>query len=280
MLLIIDSGATKADWCLTANATVAGRMTCRGINFSVMSQQEIEKAMSPGIEWACRHDIQAVHLYGAGLIRGSEGEQKASFCLKAAFPDARIYCESDLLAAARAVCGRSPGIAAIIGTGSNSCRYDGKQIVENTRSGGFILGDEGGGACLGKLLLSDFIKGMLPDAMSKELESDFNLDYMGIVDRVYRQSSPSSFLGSFAPWVLDRCDRYDYARNLVERNFSDFFDRSLCHYKGYGLPIGFVGGLAYACEGIIRGIADNRGMKVGTIMKGPMDGLVEYHSHD
>lgn len=278
MKLIVDSGATKADWCFIDAGKAVKRFKTPGMNFSTMSSEEIGSIVASAVSEVAGASVSEVYLYAAGLIEGSPAYNEALTAFSGAFPGSKVECASDMLAAARAVCGRSEGIAAIVGTGSNSCFYDGKSIVRNVRSGGFILGDEGGGACLGKLFLSDYIKGLVPEPLASEFGASFDVDYMTVVDRVYRQSAPSSYLGSFAPWILAHCVPGNYADALLRRNISDFFERSLMQYGRADVPVGFIGGFAAACEPLLRETAAQKGIIVSKILPSPMDGLVEYHS--
>jgi N-acetylglucosamine kinase-like BadF-type ATPase len=182
-----------------------------------------------------------------------------------------------MLGAARAACGRSEGVCAILGTGSNSCLYDGSAIVHTARSGGFILGDEGGGARLGLLFLADYIKGLVPEPLASEFGAAFEVDYMTVVRKVYREPAPSAYLGSFAPWILEhRGDAYVDA--LIDRNLTDFFERSLLRHGRADLPAGFVGGLAAALSSQIRSVSDRFGVRISRILASPMEGLLRYHS--
>ena len=278
MKLIVESGATKADWCLLDAGTVLKRFKTPGMNFSTMSQESFRGALVSAVSQFDPSAVTEVHLYAAGLIEGSAAFLGAVRAFKSVFQNAEVECASDMLAAARAVCGRSEGIAAILGTGSNSCFYDGSRILRNVRSGGFILGDEGGGACLGKLFLSDYIKGLVPEPLSSEFGAAFDVDYMTVVDRVYRQSAPSAYLGSFAPWILEHCVSHEYARNLLLRSLSDFFDRSVLRYGRDDIPVGFVGGFAAACGPYLREVAAAKGVTISKITASPMDELVSFHS--
>lgn len=278
MKLIIDSGATKADWCFIESGRAVKRFKTPGMNFSTMSQEEVGGIVASAASKAGDTSVSDIYLYAAGLIEGSPAYVSAKAALENAFPCSQAECASDMLAAARAVCGRSEGIAAIVGTGSNSCFYDGGRILRNVRSGGFILGDEGGGACLGKLFLSDYIKGLVPEPLASEFGASFDVDYMTVVANVYRGGSPSAYLGSFAPWILNHCESSDYAQALVRLNLESFFDRSLMQYGRTDVPVGFIGGFAATCEPVLREIAAKKGIKVSRILPSPMDGLIDYHS--
>ena len=276
MKLIIDSGATKAEWCLTDGMDIVKEFRTAGMNVSVLSEEEIAGIIMEGAVSIGNRPVTEVHLYAAGLIEGSEAAARALEILSKAFGSASVEGASDMLGAARAACGRSEGVCAILGTGSNSCLYDGSRIVHTARSGGFILGDEGGGACLGKLFLADYIKGLVPEPLASEFGSAFDVEYATVVKRVYKEPAPSAYLGSFAPWILGhRGDPYVDA--LVERNLTDFFERSLLRHGRADLPAGFVGGIAATCASQIRNISERLGVRISRILASPMEGLLRYH---
>lgn len=286
MILIVESGATKTDWCSVAVDKEPVNVRTAGMNLATMDQNVIESIVREAVEAfkaaGLAGDVTQVHFYAAGLIVAegekvppqAEGLDKA---LRVSFPDAEIEYASDLLDAARAVCGHKPGIAAIMGTGSNSCLFDGERIVKNVRSAGFILGDEGGGARLGKMFMSDFLKGLVPEPVSGEFARDFQVDYMTVVRNVYRGEAPSKYLGSFAPWILERYDSSEYVRGLVDRNFKDFIQRALAQYDIDKYPVGVVGGFGYANREILKRVAEPFGIRFSTFLATPIDGLVEYH---
>ena len=276
MKLIIDSGATKAEWCLTDGMDIVKEFRTEGMNVSVLTEEEIAGIIVEGAVAIGNRPVTEVHLYAAGLIEGSDAAECAMEFFSKAFGGAAVEGASDMLGAARAACGRSEGVCAILGTGSNSCLYDGSRIVHTARSGGFILGDEGGGACLGKLFLADYIKGLIPDLLASELEAAFDVDYMTVVRRVYKDTAPSAYLGSFAPWILQHRG-HPYVEALVERNLTDFFERSLLRHGRTDLPAGFVGGIAAACASQLRTISERFGVRISRILASPMEGLLRYH---
>ncbi len=286
MIIIVESGATKTDWCAAAPEREAIDVRTAGMNLATMDQNVIEdivrEAVAALMEKGLSGEVSEIHFYAAGLIV-AEGEKVPSQAkgldkvLKAIFPAAAMEYASDLLDAARAVCGHRPGIAAIMGTGSNSCMFDGEKVVKNVRSAGFILGDEGGGARLGRLFMSDFLKGLVPDPVSGEFARDFTVDYMTVVRNVYRGDAPSKYLGSFAPWILERYDTSEYVRGLVDQNFKDFIERALKQYDIDKYPVGVVGGFGYAHREILRKVAEPYGISFSTIIPAPIEGLVEYH---
>lgn len=277
MKLIIDSGATKAQWCVLDGRTVVRECRTAGMNVSVLSVVDVETIVREAAAKLEGLNVSEVFFYAAGFIEGSEAAAMAGKILSEAFGGAKVEGASDMLAAARAACGRSEGLCAILGTGSNSCLYDGERIVHTARSGGFILGDEGGGACLGKLFLADYIKGLVPEPLASEFGSAFEVDYMTVVRKVYKEPAPSAYLGSFAPWILGHLSD-PYVASLVERNLTVFFERSLLRHGRADLPAGFVGGFAAACEPQLRAVAQRCGLRVQRVLASPMEGLIEYHS--
>lgn len=285
MKLIVESGATKTDWLALGDDGSRISVRTGGMNISSMPENAVNEVVDSAASEFLKSGVSRfkdIHFYAAGLICQPGVTLPAMAVtvdkvLRGFFPDAVIEYASDTLAAARAVCGHEAGIAAILGTGSNSCLYDGERIVRNVRSGGFILGDEGGAARLGKLFISDFIKGLVPEPVAGEFERDFEVDYMTVVKNVYKGESPSGYLGSFAPWITSRYDSCDYVRELVDNNFRDFFERALKQYDTVSLPVGVVGGFAYANKDILIRLAEPYGIRFSRIIKAPMEGLVDFH---
>lgn len=183
----------------------------------------------------------------------------------------------DLLAAARSVCRRNAGIACIIGTGSNSCFYDGTEIISNVSPLGFILGDEGSGAVLGKLLVGDVLKNQLPVALREEFMQHYNLTTAEIIDRVYRKPFPNRFLAGFSPFLAKHI-QLPQVRSIVEGSFRGFFKRNVMQYDYQSHPVHLVGSVAFYYQDILKEIAAEYGVRLGTIVREPMDGLISYHS--
>ena len=286
MKLIVETGATKTEWRVVSPEREPVIIKTAGINLSSMRSDAIEPIVLQAADefrgMGVLDGVDEVYLYAAGLV-GQKGEKIPDLAkeldkvLTGLFPDARIEYASDMLSAARALSGHNPGIVGILGTGSNSCFYDGEKIVKNVPSGGFILGDEGGGARLGKLFISDFIKGLVPEPVAGEFGREFEVGYHIVVKNVYRGDAPSKYLGSFAPWILAHYDSSEYVRTLVEGNFRDFIETFLKQYDYHRYPIGIVGGFGYANRAILEKVAGTCGIKISTIIPAPMDRLVEYH---
>ena len=277
MILIVESGATKSDWrVISKDGKEMKKIIAEGINVSTMRSDTIKNIISETADQLAQDCISEIYFYAAGVIT-----DEVSAMIKEAFaesiPAASCEIESDLIAAARAACGHSEGIAAIVGTGSNSCLYDGTQITGRVYSGGFILGDEGSAAALGKLFISDFLKGLVPADIAADFAARYDSDYAAIVQNVYRsQTSPSGYLGSFAPFIMEHYGN-DYIRELVEGNFRSFIKRSLKQFDTDRYPVGVVGGFGYALKDIFTKVAEEEGVRISRFIKEPIDGLVAYH---
>lgn len=275
MLLIADSGSTKVDWRAIHKDGSVQEITTAGINpFFQTDEQiiyELEQHLLPSVSAL----VNEIHFYGAG-VSSPEKIQVLQNCFKEVFPTAVAYAYTDLLAAARALCGHKPGIAGILGTGANSCFYDGKDIADNVPACGFILGDEGSGAVLGKRLISDYLKRQLPAEISDLFTQKYGLNYNSIVERVYRQPFPNRFLATFSVF-LNENKANPYIYKLLRSGLEEFFTRNILQYDYKKYPVNLVGSVAYYYSDIINDIASQYGIKIGRILKSPIDGLVEYH---
>ncbi|MBR2297924.1 MAG: ATPase [Bacteroidales bacterium] len=278
MQLIADSGSTKVDWRAIKEDGSVIEISTEGINPVFQTREQILDIFNTKLVPVLGNGVKEIYFYGAGVV-SPEVCGALSGYFKEVFPESECFAASDVLAAARALCGHKPGIACILGTGSNSCMYDGKDIVKNVRAGGFILGDEASGGYLGKRLISDFIKGLLPKEIEDVFVERYGLDYMAIVQKVYRESLPSRFLASFSPF-LNEFKEHPYIHNLLRSSFDEFFKRNIVHYDYQNNEVNFVGSIAYYYRPIIEESAAAQGMKVGKIIKSPIDGLVEYHKEE
>ena len=277
MILIVESGATKSDWrAISGNGQEMKRVIAEGVNLSTMKTAVIRDIVSKAADQFASKGVTKIYFYAAGIAT-----EEVAAAIRAVFaetiPGASCEIETDLIAAARATCGHSDGIAAIVGTGSNSCLYDGAQIVGRVYSGGFILGDEGSAAALGKFFIADFIKGLVPGYIAEDFAARYDSDYATIVQNVYRsEASPSGYLGGFAPFILEYIED-EYIRNLVEENFRSFIRRSLKQYDTERYSVGVVGGFGYALKDIFAKVAEEEGVRVSKFTREPIEGLIEYH---
>ena len=227
MVLIADCGSTKIDWCVLNGDKLEKRFFSTGVNALLMPEEKIretfEKELAPEVK---DFSIDEVYYYGAGCL-SDEICSNVSRSIAACVPGAKtISVNSDLLAAARALCGTEPGIACILGTGSNSCYYDGKEIKGNVSPLGYILGDEGSGAVLGKLLVGDVLKNQLPKALCEKFLKEYNLDRMAIIQKVYKEPAANRFLASLSPFLIQNIEEPAIHR-LVLNAFKAFFVRDI-----------------------------------------------------
>ena len=274
--IIVESGATKSDWrVLGQDGREVKRFLRAGTNVSSMKLEDIKATLTEAFASEGLEKAAGFYLYTAGVVTPEIADELVNHLRSLAQID-EIEINNDLMGAARGACGHEPGIAAILGTGSNTCFYDGSTLSQKVYSGGYVIGDEGSGASLGKLFLTDFIKGLVPDEIARDFAKEFDSSYAGIVQGVYRSASPSGYLGSLAPFIL-RHYSHPYAKALVDKNFQSFIDRSLLRYDTARYPVGIVGGFGWACKDIITPLLDKAGIKVSRFIKAPIEGLCEYH---
>lgn len=276
MILIADSGSTKTRWELLQDGNTATVYT-KGTNPFYQSREDIiaivRKELLPQINAA----PDKIFFYGAGI---SQKDKVAIVqdALQSVFPQARIEVEHDLLAAARATCGKEPGITCILGTGSNSCLYDGKKIIDNVPSLGFTLGDEGSGGYFGRKLLQAYYYRELPDDLKKLLEAKHNMQRDHVLNEVYETNMPNSVVAAYAGFLSEN-NPHPFIRSLFASGFSEFLERHVAKYKGATtLPIHFIGSIAFLNRSVLEGELQKLGMRAGIIIKSPMEGLVRYHA--
>ena len=277
MMLIADSGSTKTDWCVILDNTPIKRIGTKGLNPFFQSGEEIQQELTHSLlPQLPEGTIDSVYFYGAGCT-----PEKAP-TLRRAIADSlpivgNIKAYSDMLAAARGLCGREAGITCILGTGSNSCFYDGKEIVNHISPLGFILGDEGSGAVLGKLLVGDILKNQLSPAIKEVFLKQFDLTVPEIIDRVYRQPFPNRFLASLSPYIAQHLEEPGI-RQLVLGSFIAFLRRNVMQYDYTQYPAHFIGSVAHCYKEILQEAAQETGIRIGKILQSPMEGLIQYHS--
>ena len=283
--LIVDSGSTKTSWCFaflpnTKSADGAKTVTTEGLNPAVMSAEEVEEKIAKALNHCPQSlsisaaDVANVFFYGAGCIAGRAGVVSES--IQSILVDARIYVADDLLGAARALCGHKAGIACILGTGSNSCLYDGKNIVAHTPALGYVLGDEGSGAVLGRKFLNAVLKQTLPENIRKRFLQESGLDMAEVINRVYRSPAPNRFLASMSKYIHGYLDEKE-VRDIVIDNFEDFIRNNILAYGDEFRTINVVGSIAYHYKEQLTEAASRNGFQIGKIIKSPIEGLMEYH---
>jgi glucosamine kinase len=276
MILIADSGSTKTAWKLIENSGEIKNILTSGFNPFFRTEeaifQEVEKFLLPETGTA----IQQIYFYGAGIVNAEKGDiiRRA---LNRIYTEATIETHSDILGAARALFGNQAGIACILGTGSNVCLYDGEKITEGISPMGFILGDEGSGAVMGRKLLGDYFKEVMPSHLREEFTKKYNLSRDEALNRVYRSEKPNHFLAQFIPFLSEHSDSA-YCQEFVQLNFMEFFERNVCKLPNYTTyPIGFIGSVAWYFSRILNNTASYFGFEQTTIIKDPIDGLEKYY---
>ena len=279
MLLVADSGSTKADWtfCPGDGSGEHQLVTSIGINPNLHSETEMRTV----IESVCPDLlstglVREVYYYGTGVWDDRRAGVIAAI-LRSNYPNAVVEVHHDLLGAARAACGDDPGIACIIGTGSNTCRFDGARVTDNVTNLGWLLGDEGSGVDLGKRLLRAYSYRELPPDDRARFEEQTGFNRQSIGDALYAKAHPNRFLASFSPFIHDNLDR-PAIRALVEEAFGEFLRRHVLKYEGArGLPVSFVGSIAYHYRDILREALGREALTCGSIAKKPISALLDYH---
>lgn len=276
MKLIVESGSTRTEWALVEDQQLIQHAFTEGLNPYFQTRREISRSVRLGLpEVFFKKKLEQVHYYGAGC-NSQEKRNTLGASLVAQFKTP-IQVESDLLAAARGLFKTEAGIACILGTGSNSCFYNGKIIVKNVRPGGYILGDEGSGAVIGKKFLSDVLKGLSPAGVTSDFLDKFRTTPNDIMESVYNRPFPNRYLASVAYFLADYMG-VDYVAHLVTSSFFDFFHRNIRQYDYQSYSTRFVGSLAYRYADFLRDVAKEFGVTVDKIEETAMRGLIDFHS--
>ena len=283
MRLIADSGSTKTEWALTDGEQLAAHIFTQGINPFHQSGDDIERILRGELLAQLANagfssdDVTAVSFYGAGCLPATEPDMR--HVLQTVFKRAEdIEVAGDLLAAARSLCKRERGVAAILGTGANSCLYDGTNIVANIPPLGYIMGDEGSGAVLGKHFFNALYKGFLPIAIRECFEDETRMSYTQVIQRVYREPLANRFLASVSPFIARHKSEWPELRQLVVDNFRAFFQRNIRRYQFSELPANATGSVAFAYQSELLEAAKAEGYEMGKIEKQPMPGLIAFHA--
>ncbi|MEO5911930.1 MAG: N-acetylglucosamine kinase [Pelobium sp.] len=278
MILIADGGSTKTSWCLIDSKGKKILFNTEGYNPYFSDTDYIIASMKKNMPSDLPVDkIKEVYYYGAGV----HNEEKADIVHRAMatiFKSADVKIGHDLLAASRALLGDQRGFAAILGTGTNTCVYDGEYIELNIDSLAYILGDEGSGCYIGKKLLSDYIRGYMPKNVRDTFWETFKLSPDDILNAIYTKPLPNRFCASFSKFVYDITNNIEYSRNIVRSSFEDFFKNLVSHYPNYqDYEFNCIGSVAYNFRNVLEEVAIEYGMKMGKIMRSPIDDLVNYH---
>lgn len=275
-ILIADSGATKCEWRLV-DKTKKKSIITQGISPYFLNEAQIiallQKELMPRLGKA---QVKQVFFYGTGLASPTNAKLLTKV-LKTVFPRAKSEVQTDLVGAARALCGREKGIACILGTGSNSCYYDGKKVVKNSPGIGYVLGDEGSGAYLGKKVVQYYLYNTFDEELKARFEKRFQTTPVEILDHVYKQPLANRYLASYAIFLAENRGHY-MIENIIEDGLNDFFFTHLYKYReSWILPIHFIGSVAFGFRDVLKDLCHSYELELGKVLKAPMQGLIEYH---
>lgn len=280
MILIADAGSTKTDWVLLKKGSEDFmQFTTPGINPAQHSEQDISKILN---ELKSRilepEEVRRIFYYGAGCL-SSETNKKIENQLRLIFKNVSININSDLLAACRALFNNGSGIVGILGTGSNSCLYVNGKIEEQIPSLGYILGDEGSGAALGKRLVSAVYKNGLSQGIINDFIARYELKLPDVIEKVYRSGKGSAYLASFAPYILEKIKSTEI-KNLAVKEFENYFDKNIIKYHNISHQMGIVGSIGFEFQTILKDVAERYGIKLTKFLRSPISGLISYHKND
>ncbi|MFN8248570.1 MAG: N-acetylglucosamine kinase [Ferruginibacter sp.] len=274
--LIADSGSTKTEWCLL-DGTKKKKISTQGLSpyflTSMQIREILEEELLPKIRQA---DPDEVYFYGTGCSNPAN-VKIVKDAINAVYRKAKVSVEHDLMGAAKALCGHQKGIACILGTGSNSCYYNGKKIVKNSPGLGYVLGDEGGGAYLGKKVIQYFLYNTFDADLMDRFHARFNTNANEILDAVYKQPLPNRYMAGFTSFLVENRGHY-MIENIIEDGFNDFFFNHIYKYReSWSMPINFVGSVAYGFRDVLADLCHSYELQLGKVLKAPMDGLIQFH---
>jgi len=274
MKLIADSGSTKTDWVLTGHqGAVVERQHTEGINPIHQSEEDIRRILAS----LTFSQVESIHFYGSGVRPELQQKMRTLLADRYRIDESEVEAESDLLGAARALCGREEGIVCILGTGANSCLFDGDKIIENTPALGYILGDEGSGAVIGRNLLNAIYKGKLNPVVKEVFEEEMQLSVGDVIQRVYREPLPNRWMASLTYFIYRHLPDCQELSQLVVSSFQEFLHVNVTPYHRPDLPVSAVGSVAWFFRTELAHAASLECMRLGLVMQAPMEGLIRYH---
>ena len=276
MQLIADSGSTKTDWRLIDNDTIT-QFSCIGLNPDFVTTNEVEKVVKNTFPNLRVENISSIYFYGSGCSSPARNALIENG-LSAVFASAKVNVYHDLLGAARAACGNSEGIAGILGTGCNSCLFDGENIVKNYRSGGFIIGDEGGGVDIGRRIIKAFIEERFDEDLKMRFDKRYKINIDEILENLYKKPQPNKYLASFSRFAFHNKE-HPFIAQIIEKSIQAYFDERILRFdKATEIPLNLVGSIAFYYQEIIRKVAIKNKVNIGRIIEKPISGLTLYHS--
>jgi N-acetylglucosamine kinase-like BadF-type ATPase len=278
MILIADAGSTKTSWVMVNNERmIIGKFESGGLNPTVFDEETMSKNIARNGEMLNHAPyIREIYIYGSGVDNQS-AKDKLLKVLSSLFDKADIYIYSDMLAAARATAGDNPSIVSILGTGSNSCYYDGQEIVKSIGYMGYLLMDDASGNWFGKQLLRDYFFKKMPKPLRQQFKTEYKIDPKTVINNLYQKPQPNTYLASFAPFMKKHY-KSSYIKNLLTRGFEQFVTQELTTYDNYQeLPLHFNGSIAYIFRKELLEVIERHGLKAGKIVKNPVEELINYH---
>ena len=281
MILIADGGSTKADWiAINDEKNEEFRVRTLGLNPAIVPKEELRNRIVNMFQLInVKNDVNEIHFYGAGCGTPKPIEILKTI-LESIFVNATVFISEDMLAAVYAASGKKPAIVCILGTGSNSCYFDGENMKTLVPSLGYILMDEASGNYFGKRLLIDYYYNQMPLDIAQEFKKEFNLEVDTIKENLYRMPNPNMYLASFAKFMFDFKDN-DYIKGIITHGFQEFFKyRILPFNKTAETPIYFIGSIAHYFRDILEEIATKNNLKVTDIIQRPIDNLLAYHKEN
>lgn len=278
MLLIADGGSTKTNWCVIDSLGNRLGFDSEGYNPYFVDSSYITRSLSevipPDLQ---RNEVSNIYFYGAG-VQNPEKARVIEDALTEIFPAAKSLVGHDLLASARSLLGDEAGFAAILGTGTNSCLYNGFEISHHIDSGAHILGDEGSGFYIGKRLLIDYLRGVMPAGLAAEFREQFGLTSDDVHEAVYSKPLANRYCAGFSRFISDNYRDHDYTLNLLTKAFNDFFANIVCLYPNYNkYKFNCIGSVGYTFQDVLKNVALSWGMEPGVIFRSPLEGLIKYH---
>lgn len=277
MIIVADSGSTKTDWRLYDKKHGVRKLQTIGLNPYFVNPETVSQVLEKDLlPYTNPNDVSEIYFYGSGCTH-SERIREIEYPLTDLFTEAKVSVESDLLGTARALCGKRKGMVGILGTGSNSCVYDGSSIIAQINSLGYVLGDEGSGAALGKSLLKSYFENQLPELLKQDFFEKYPLSLEKALEMIYRKPHPNRFLASFAPFAAQHKTN-PFIAELLNTHFESFFLHMVEVYKGHGaLKLYLSGSIAYYFSEFIESVAKKNHVRIGRIIIQPVDELMDYH---
>lgn len=275
--LIADSGSTKAEWCLLDGKRKRTFYT-QGISPYFLNGEQIEGVVKSELQTKLKGiEPDEIFYYGTGC--GNPNNVKiVKKVLQKVFTHAVISVTHDLMGAAKALCGNQKGVACILGTGSNSCYYNGKKIVKNSPGLGFILGDEGSGAYLGKKVVQYYLYNTYDPDLMDRFNAKYNTNAVEILEAVYKKPLPNRYLAGFVPFLVENRGHY-MIENIIEDGFNEFFFHHVYKYKeSWTMPVNFIGSVAFGFRDVLKEMCASYELQLGKVLKDPMEGLIEFHA--